>query len=70
MSVRDELSSDVAAALLTTTGAENARQMQDLLTLFRSTLRALSSEEDARRRARFLTERPHGLARNLSRGAH
>jgi hypothetical protein len=58
MSVRDELSSDVATALLEMKGTLNARDLKDVLIMFRSTLRTLSAEENRRRRARLLPERP------------
>lgn len=70
MSVRDELSSEVAAALLETDGAVNARDLKDVLALFRTTLRALSSEEKGRRRARLIVERTHGLNPSANRVAN
>jgi hypothetical protein len=56
MSVRDELSSEVAVALLEMDGAVNARDLKGVLALFRTTLHELSSKERERRRARFAFE--------------
>lgn len=66
MSVGDELSSDVAAALLEMEGPVDARDLKDVLVLLRSTLGALSTEEKLRRRARLLLVSPPGLPRSKS----
>lgn len=70
MSVRDELSSEVAVALLEMDGAVNARDLKDVLALFRATLRVLSSEEKGRRRARLVGERTPGLTPSANRVAN
>ena len=57
MSVRDELSSDVAAALIGMRGEISARDLSEVLALFRSTLSTLSADERRRRQARFFHER-------------
>ena len=66
MSVGNELSSDVASALLQTEGAINARELKNVLTLIRSALRALSEDEKRRRRAKLLFRYPHGLSGSAS----
>lgn len=69
MSVSDELSSEVAVALLEMEGNVNARDLKDVLTLFRSTLGALSSEERKRRRMRLTHGRTNGPAQSAEQGA-
>lgn len=75
MSVRDELSCEVAIALLEetgakNTGAKNTGDLKDVLVLFRSTLSALTAEEVHRRRAKLLGERQSDVFRNISRPAN
>lgn len=70
MSVKDELSSEVAVALLEMDGAVNARDLKDVLALFRTTLRALSSEAKGRRRARLIVERTPDLTPSANRVAN
>ena len=70
MSVGDELSGEVAVALLELDGAVNARDLQDVLTLFRATLRELSSAERERRRARLALEPTHARTPDVARGAN
>ena len=70
MSVSDELSSEVAVALLEIEGAVNARDLKDVLALFRSTLNVLSSEERKRRRTRLTMVRPPGLTQSANQGAN
>lgn len=67
MSVRDELSSEVAVALLEMDGAVNARDLKDVLALFRMTLRTLSSNERERRRTRLTQERTPDLTQGANR---
>ena len=57
MSVRNELCSDVAAALIGMSGKINARDLREVLALFRSTLSTLSADERRRRQARFFPGR-------------
>ena len=71
MSVRDELSSEVAIALLEETGAKNTGDLKDVLVLFRSTISALTAEEvPRRRRAKLLGERQFDVFRSISRPAN
>lgn len=70
MSVRDELSSEVAVALLEMDGAVNARDLKDVLALFRATLRTLSSEDRGQRRARLIVERTPDLTPSANRVAN
>ena len=70
MSVRDELSSEVAVALLEMDGAVNLRDMEEVLALLRSTLRTLSSEERGRRRERLTLGRTPGITLCATRGAN
>ena len=69
MSVRDELSSEVAVALLEMDGAVHARDLKDVLALFRTSLRTLYSEERARRRARLTLERTPTITPSANRVA-
>lgn len=69
MSVSDELSGEVAVALLEVEGAVMARDLKDVLSLLRSTLRGLSSEERQRRRERLTPGRPRGLTLSAKQGA-
>ena len=62
MSVGNELSSDIASALLQTGGVTRARDLKDVLAQIRSALRALSEEEKRRRRAKLLLRYPPGLS--------
>ena len=70
MSVGDELSSGAAVALLGVDGAVKARDLKDVLSLLRPTLRELSSEERVRRRERLTTGRPRGLTLSAKQGAN
>lgn len=70
MSVGNELSSEVAVALLEMEGAVHPRDLEDVLALLRSTLRELSSEERGRRRARLTLGRPPGPVISVTRGAN
>ena len=70
MSVSDELSSEVAVALLEMDGAVNASDLKDVLALLRSTLGELSSEERKRRRTRLTTVRIPGLTQSANQGAN
>ena len=63
MSVGNELSSDVASALLQAEVATSARELKEVLAQIRSALRALSAEEKRRRRAKLLLRYPPGLSR-------
>ena len=69
MSGSDELSGAVAVALLEVGGAVTARDLKDVLSLLRSTLRELSSEERQRRRERLTPGRPRGLTLSAKQGA-
>jgi hypothetical protein len=68
MSVRDELSSDVAAALIGMSGQISANSLRDVLALFRSTLSTLSADERRRRRARLFPERSPNQIAGTARG--
>ena len=70
MSVRDELSSEVAVALLEMDGAVKARDLKEVLAMLRSTLSALSTQERERRRARLILARAPGLTLNATGGAN
>lgn len=70
MSVSDELSSEVAVALLEMEGTVKARDLEDVLALLRSTLSALSSDERARRRTRLTLGRTPGLTQNAKQAAN
>lgn len=70
MSVGNELSSEVAVTLLEMDGAVKARDLKDVLFLFRSTLSALSSDERKRRRTKLTTPRTPGLTHSANQGAN
>lgn len=70
MSVSDELSGEVAVALLEVEGEVKARDLKDVLSLLRSTLRELSSEERGRRRERLTCGRPRLLTQSAKQGAN
>ncbi|HEY9282214.1 MAG TPA: hypothetical protein VIP46_02060 [Pyrinomonadaceae bacterium] len=57
MSVRDELSSDVAAALIGMSGQISAGDLREVLALFRSTLGTLTDDERRRRQTKLFPER-------------
>ena len=64
MSVANELSSDVAFALLQAEGASKARELKEVLEQIRSALSALSAEERQQRRAKLLLRYPPGPSDN------
>ena len=70
MSVSDEVSSEVAVALLEMDGAVNPRDLEEVLALLRSTLRPRSSEERGRRRARLTLGRTPGVTPGASPSAN
>ena len=70
MSVGNELSSEVAVTLLEVEGAVNPHDLEEVLALLRSTMRALSSEERGRRRAKLILGRKPGPTLSANRGAN
>lgn len=58
MSIVNELSSEVAVALLSGRDSDDAKDLLDVLLVFHSTLRSLSTEARAERRSRTSTKLP------------
>lgn len=70
MSVRDELSSDVAAALIGMGGQISAGDLGEVLTLFRSTPSTLSGDERGRRQTKFFPVRSPDRITTPARGVN
>jgi hypothetical protein len=70
MSVANELSIEVATAMLVDEKLRDAKESLRVLLAFHSTLRNLSSEERRRRRAKFLPVDQNPLSNSATPGTH
>lgn len=70
MSVANELSSEIATAMLVNERPGDAEESLRVLLAFHSTLRNLSSEERRRRRAKYLPDKQIQLSNSATPGTH